>query len=98
MQGDRLGNCRSKRVVWKGPGELPQLPWHVSVSGTILLIDMWCVYGGATMALLALGVRVVVVALETDRHAVQLSSTNLQNIIHLGKAEEFKTDPSISIN
>ena len=79
----------AKAVVWTGAGELIQLPWHTGIHSTVLCVDMWSGFGGTIMALLALGVRVIAVALETDKSCIEVASKNLQNLVHGGNVEDF---------
>ena len=82
----------AKAVVWKGSGELIQLPWQTRTHGTILCIDLWSGIGGAVMALLALGVRAIAVALEVDKFCIEISKKNLQNLVHAGDVEKFDVE------
>ena len=79
----------AKSVVWKGRGELPQWPWESHVKGAVLLVDLWSGFGGAVMALLALGVRVFAVAAEVCEDCICVAKANLTNLIHVGAVEYF---------
>ena len=82
----------AKALAWKGSGELPQLPWKVNIAGTVLVVDLWSGFGGALMAMLSLGIRVIAVALETNKDCTKVAAKNLQNIIHAGNVEQFNVD------
>ena len=61
--GNRLE--AAKPVAWKGLGELPQVSWATGEYGLYLVIDLWAGISGTVMALLALGIRVIVLAAGT---------------------------------
>ena len=56
----------AKPLLWKGRGELPQLPWQRPCQGLVLVIDLWSGLGGTLIALLALGIRCIALSAEMD--------------------------------
>ena len=81
-----------KPVVYKGPGEFPQLPWQTHFAGTALVIDMWYNIGTTAAALLALGVHFYAIGLNGDPEAAELTQRNFQGLADEGKIEDFNAE------
>ena len=54
----------AKPTVWRGRGEILQIPWSLPFSGPTLLVELWAGVGGLSLALLALGARLYVLSAE----------------------------------
>jgi hypothetical protein len=80
----------AKSVVWRGRGELLQLPWPGRPSGLWLVIDLWSGFAGAVLALLALGVRCIVVAAESSLKVAHAARVNFPNIVHVESVEAIR--------
>ena len=80
----------SKHISWRGPGELMQLPWATAVKGLVLVLDLWAGFSGALVALLALGVRVVALAAESNADARAVASRNFPGLVHVEWVESVQ--------
>ena len=78
----------AKQAVYRGRGEVPQLRWHLTAYGLVLVVDLWSGIATTVLALLALGVRCVVLAAEEDPEARQITETNFPNVVHVERVEE----------
>ena len=78
----------SKPISWRGRGELPTYSW--SALGTWLVIDLWSGIGGTLFACLALGLRVVAVAVEQDPVAAVRAAQSFPNLISVQYVEDFR--------
>ena len=78
----------AKPARWHGRGELLQLPWDAPIAGPVLLIDLWAGMSGAVLALLSLGVRVYVLAAESDPYARAVAQMNITNLVHVTAVEQ----------
>ena len=81
-----------KPARWRGRGELPSLPWTPPTRGPILLIDLWSGFSGAALALLSLGVRIYVLAAESNPEAVALAEASIDQIVHVEMVESVNAD------
>ena len=81
----------SKAVSWRGPGELIQPPWSLSISCLALVLDLWSGFSGAVIALLALGVRVVALAADSNADARHVASQNMPGLIHVEWVESVSS-------
>ena len=63
----------ARPIGWSGRGELLQLPWKLPIAGTVLCIDMWAGFSGTILALLALGVRIIAIALEVSEDCIDIA-------------------------
>ena len=73
----------AKAVLWRGRGELPQRHWKPPRRGLWLVIDLWGGIATTVLALLALGMRVIVLHVDTDRiptHCVMRTSPHLVHV------------------
>ena len=73
----------AKHITWRGPGELIQLPWAVRCSGLVVVLDLWSGFSGTLLALLALGVRVVALAAESNADAKAVAAQNFPSLVHV---------------
>ena len=71
----------AKPVSWKGTAELPQMPWQCPCAGLVLVIDLWAGIGGLTLAVMALGMRAIVVSAECDPDLTEAKGRLFPNII-----------------
>ena len=77
----------SKPAQWRGRGELISLPWTSPVPGPILLIDLWSGYSGAAIALLTMGVKIYVLAAESNPDVVKMADAAIDQMVHVGAVE-----------
>ena len=82
----------AKPVVWKGQGELLQLPWPAEAKGFWLVVDLWSGCGGLIFALLSLGVRFIALCAERDECASACSRTAFPNFVHTTRVEDVTAD------
>ena len=61
----------ARPVAWRGLADLPQVPWRCPCAGLLLVVDLWAGIGGLPLAMLALGLRAIVLAAECDEGLVQ---------------------------
>ena len=80
-----------KPVVYKGTGELPQLPWQTDFTGTALVIDVWCNVGSTLAALLSLGVHCYAIGLNMVPDVAEMTCKNFQGLVDGGAADAFDT-------
>ena len=77
----------AKPVRWRGRGELISLPWKPPINGPVLLIDLWSGFSGASIAMLSLGVKIFVLAAESNPDVVKMAEASLDQIVHeIGRA------------
>lgn len=72
----------ARPLVWRGGGDLLQLPWQALRPGLLVVLDLWSGYAGLPMALLALGQRVVALSAEMGEGARSVAEANAPNILH----------------
>ena len=77
----------AKPAHWRGRGELISLPWTPPLPGPILLIDLWSGYSGAAIALLAMGVKIYVLAAESNPDVVKMADAAIDQMVHVGAVE-----------
>ncbi len=73
----------AKHVVWRGRGELPQRPWPVRRRGLWLVLDLWAGFSTTVLALLALGVRCIVLCAECEATPNACSRRSFPNAVHV---------------
>ena len=78
----------AKSCCWRGSGELPQLATHEMPKGLFVLVDLWSGFAGAALALMALGVRCIVLSAECDAIARRCAESVMPNIVHVKSVEE----------
>ena len=66
-----------------GKADLPQFAWRCPCHGLILLVDLWAGIGGLPLALLALGVRCIVLSAESDPELRQAKRSIFPNIVEI---------------
>ena len=74
-------------VHWRGRGELITLPWKPPMTGPILLIDLWSGFSGASIAMLSLGVKIYVLAAESNPDVAKMAEASLDQIVHVPAVE-----------
>ena len=87
----------SKPAQWRGRGELISLPWTSPVPGPILLIDLWSGYSGAAIALLTMGVKIYVLAAESNPDVVKMADAAIDQMVHVGAVESVNAQMVHSI-
>ena len=81
----------AKPVSWRGSaGELPQLPFECPRKGYYLVIDLWSGTAGLIVALLAMGFRIVVLAVEMDEVLAKAVGRVFPNVVQMAKVEDVK--------
>ena len=81
----------AKPVVWRGAGELLQVPWQApGAIGTWLVVDLWSGCGGLLYALLSLGVRCIALAVEHEPNAVACCKAAFPNVVHCSDVAQVK--------
>ena len=73
----------ARAVAWRGKADLPQFAWRCPCHGLILLVDLWAGIGGLPLALLALGVRCIVLSAESDPELRQAKRSIFPNIVEI---------------
>lgn len=81
-----LGAARP--VVWRGAGELLQVPWGRPPKGTWLVIDLWAGFSGLCLALLSLGFQFYAIAAEKDPAARKCAQAVMSSLVHVGDVED----------
>ena len=82
----------ARPVVWKGQGELLQLPWPAEAKGLWLVVDLWSGCGGLIFALLSLGVRFIALCAERDECASACSRAVFPNCVQTTRVEDVTVD------
>ncbi len=82
----------AKPARWKGRGDLVSLPWTPPVPGPILLIDLWSGFSGAAIALLTLGVKIYVLAAESNPDVVTMAEAAIDQIVHVRAVEMINAE------
>jgi len=77
----------AKPARWRGRGELISLPWKTPDVGPVLLIDLWSGFSGASIAMLSLGVKVYVLAAESNPDVVKMAEASIDQIVHVPAVE-----------
>jgi len=62
------------------------------VVGLLLVVDLWAGFAGAILALLALGMRVIALAAESNEDARAVAEANLPGLIHVEWVEEVRAE------
>ena len=85
----------AKPVVWRGTGDLWQMPGLDSQAfrGRWLLIEFWAGVSGLALALLSLGINFIGVSAEPSSDAVACSKKCMPNLVHVDRVEQL--DPSM---
>ena len=76
-----------KPVRWRGRGELISLPWKPPINGPVLLIDLWSGFSGASIAMLSLGIKLYVLAAESNPDVVKMAEASIDQIVHVPAVE-----------
>ena len=77
----------AKHVVWRGRGELPQRPWPVRRRGLWLVLDLWAGFSTTVLALLALGVRCIVLCAECEATPTACLRRSFPNAVHVHRVQ-----------
>ena len=78
----------ARPVVWKGAGDLLQVPWARAPHGKWLVLDLWSGYGGLCIACLSLGMHFWALAAECDQDAVSCAQSTMPSIVHVPHVED----------
>ena len=78
----------ARPVVWKGAGDLLQVPWSKAPHGKWLVLDLWSGFGGLCIACLSLGMHFWALAAECDKDAVSCARSTMPSIVHLPRVED----------
>ena len=81
----------AKPVVWRGQGDLFQLPVPEAqeLRGRWLVVELWSGLSGLALALLSLGMNFIALAAEIDTDAVQCVKKCMPNIVHVDRVEDI---------
>ena len=82
----------AKPLLWRGRGELPQLPWQRPCQGLVLVIDLWSGLGGTLIALLALGIRCIALSAEMDVGLHRALASAFPNLVMISQVEDISAD------
>ncbi len=78
----------AKPALWRGHGELPRRPWELLRRGLWLILDLWGGISSTTVAALALGVRCIVLHVDTAADATQCATAAMPNVVHIHRVED----------
>ena len=87
---DRLYAARP--LAWRGAADLPQFPYPLPVQGLVMVLDLWSGVGGLLVALLALGIRCVVISAELDADLRQAKQAAFANLVAVSDVAELSPE------
>ena len=79
----------AKPLLWRGRGELPQLPWQRPCTGLVLVIDLWSGLGGLLVSVLALGIRCIALSAEMDTTLHMALASAFPNLVMISRVEDI---------
>ena len=79
----------AKPTIWRGRGEVPQLPWAVPYTGAVLVVELWAGIGGLVLACLALGVRVYVLSVEVADVPKRIVARSFPSAVQLDDTKDL---------
>ena len=78
---DRL--AAAKPIVYRGRGDLLQVPWQPGCQGLALCFDLWTGYVGLLFGLPTLGFRAIALCTEMDEEARLACQANSPDSVHV---------------
>ena len=73
----------ARPVVWRGAGDLLQVPWAKGPPGRWLVLDLFAGYSGLCIAALSAGLHFWALAAETDEGARKAAAAVMPSIVHV---------------
>ncbi|CAE7257437.1 unnamed protein product [Symbiodinium microadriaticum] len=82
----------ARPVVWRGAGDLLQVPWAKGPPGRWLILDLFAGYSGLCIAALSAGLHFWALAAETDEGARKVASAVMPSIVHVSDVVDVEVD------
>ena len=86
----------ARPVVWRGAGDLIQVPWARAPSGKWLVLDLWSGFGGLCLACLSVGLHFWALAAECDAEAVACAAHSMPSVVHVPRVEDVSVQLLLS--
>ena len=79
-------------MVWRGAGDLLQVPWARGPPGRWLLLDLCAGYSGLCIAALSAGLHFWALAVESDEQACKAARAVMPSIVHVSRISDLDVE------